>query len=800
MPPLIPIAISWIAGLIAGHHFLAPGGVQPAATALLGLIPLVALLLWRRDRTLVLVAVCTLTFLAGAVRYQLHLNSLQSPGAVVHQNNQGPVEVVGVVQNYPDVREGWTGLELEVEQLAASGEAGQAQGRVLLRTRRLPAFRYGDRLRVSGRLETPPEIEGFHYREFLAQQGILSQMWYPQIEKIATDQGSPVRTLIYTLRERASMVIARLMPEPEAALLQGILLGIRSGIPRSLYEDYNRTGTSHIIVISGANIMIVATLLARGFGRALGKRRAFWLTLAGICLYVVLVGADPVVIRAGIMGGLLVTAIYLGRRAVAYVSLAAAAMLLTLINPLTLWNVGFQLSAAATLGIILFTEPMERAITQCLHRAVPPRQAAGIVRMLSALLIVTLAAQVLTLPLVTYHFGQLSLVAPLSNLFVLSIQPHIMYWGAAATIAGMISYLEPLARVVAYVPWLLLAFTNMVVRWTASWPWASLPVGGFHAGWLAVYYGLILGLFGAVRHLRNRANAVPDGGMALTPTRALLGLSAVAIILTGLAIRQVPDGRLHVAFLDVGQGDGILITSPKGRQILVDGGPGPGAITSALSKEMPFWDHDIDLIVLTHADIDHIGGLPAVLERYEVHVWLDNGAVSDTDVYRRCRTLLQEAGVYRHVVQAGSRLDMEDGLSLEVLHPDSVGSMDAAADSNDSSVVLRLGWRQASFLLTGDLEAEGEVRLMQSGRPVSADVLKVSHHGSHGASMQGFLDEVAPSFAVISAGKDNTYGHPDPAVLERLAQLPETKILRTDEQGTVEFVTDGLRLWVQTER
>ena len=126
--------------------------------------------------------------------------------------------------------------------------------------------------------------------------------------------------------------------------------------------------------------------------------------------------------------------------------------------------------------------------------------------------------------------------------------------------------------------------------------------------------------------------------------------------------------------------------------------------------------------------------------------------------------------------------------------------MDAAADSNDSSVVLRLGWRQASFLLTGDLEAEGEVRLMQSGRPVSADVLKVSHHGSHGASMQGFLDEVAPSFAVISAGKDNTYGHPDPAVLERLAQLPETKILRTDEQGTVEFVTDGLRLWVQTER
>ncbi len=800
MPPLILVAIAWMAGLVAAHHILVPVGVEPASIGLLALIPLMALLLWHRDRPMLLAAVCTLALLGGVLRYQLHVRSLHAPQAVATYNDQGWVTLEGMVQGYPDTRDLSTRLEIEIEQLEFKDQAVQVDGRVLVLTTNFPRYRYGDQLRISGMLETAPELEGFSYREYLAQRGILSYVRHPRIEKVAAAQGSPFGSLLYSIKDRAYAVIARLMPEPEASLLQGILLGIRSGIPRDLYEDYNDTGTSHIIVISGANIMIVAVLFSKSFGWLMGKQKAYWFTLAGISLYVLLVGADPVVVRAGIMGSLLVTATYLGRRATAYVTLAAATMLLTLINPLTLWNIGFQLSVAATLSLILFTTPMEQALTRLCVLFVPRERAERIVRILGSILVVTLAAQVLTLPLVSYHFGRLSVIAPLTNLFILSIQPHIMGWGAVATLVGLVPPLEPIARVIAMVPWLLLAFTNTIVRWMAQWQFAALQISRFHMGWLVALYGLSLGLLWALRQPGARARQVWNSVSARTPAKALLVISLMAIVLTILALLQQPDGRLHVAFLDVGQGDAIFITTPKGQQILVDGGPGTVALTSALGQEMPFWDHDIDLLVLTHADIDHVSGLVGVLERYQIGGWLDNGAASESKPFQKCQELLKDASIPRQTVKSGDWLHLGRGVDVEVLHPDAELAMGLGADSNNGSVVLRLTWQEASFLLTGDLEAEGESHLMQSGQALSADVLKISHHGSGGASTEDFLAAVAPSYAVISAGAENKFNHPDPVVLERLDQLGAVQILRTDEQGTVEFITDGHRMWVSTER
>jgi competence protein ComEC len=801
MPPLTLVAVAWVAGLLAARFLLAPAGVEPASLALFTPIPLAAILFWRRDRAMVLCGACTLVFVLGAIRCMAAIPKLDDPARVAHYNDRGWVTLEGVVRDYPDRRDTWAALNLDVEKVEIEDQTQKAHGAVLVRAARYPEYGYGDRIRASGLLQTPPELAEFSYRAYLANRGIHSLLERPRIERIAADEGSAVRAAIFDLRDRARELIARLIPDPEASLLQGILLGIRSGIPAELYDDYNATGTSHIIVISGANITIVAGLFVYLFGRLLGKRRAYWLAMAGILLYVLLVGADPVVVRAGVMGALFITAIRVGRAATAYVSLMASVILLTLINPLSLWDVGFQLSFAATLGMIFFAPPLQGAFEQGLARVVSPERARHWVYFLNDALIITLAAQVLVVPLILHKFGRVSLVAPLANLLILPVQPPIMILGGLATLTGLLPPLEPVAQTIAWAPWLGLAYTNTIVRWLAGWPFASVQANLGGGAWLVGFYGLLLASVWVLRTGKKQGRpAAWNDISARLPTKPVLGILLVAAILSGLAFRQLPDGRLRVAFLDVGQGDAIFITTPRGQQILVDGGPSPPALTAALGQEMPFWDRSIDLVAMTHPDADHSSGLVAVLERYEVGAWLDNGSDEQDAAYLACLDLLERNGVPRHVATDGFRADLGQGLTLEVVHPQAGAVAWPGASSNDNSLVQRLNWQQVSFLLTGDLEAAGEASLLQSGHDLAADVLKVAHHGSGGSSTEAFLAAVAPEYAVVSAGADNRFGHPDPEVLARLEAVGGVTVLRTDRQGTVTFLTDGQRLWVETER
>jgi competence protein ComEC len=203
---------------------------------------------------------------------------------------------------------------------------------------------------------------------------------------------------------------------------------------------------------------------------------------------------------------------------------------------------------------------------------------------------------------------------------------------------------------------------------------------------------------------------------------------------------------------------------------------------------------------MTHPDADHITGLVEVLDRYRVEVWLDNGQASNDTLYAECMARLKQRTVTRHTVHAGDRLDLEPGITLDVLHPPPEHSDSTLADDNNSSLVLRLVWGDAEFLLTGDIEAEAERLLLGSNQPLQADVLKVAHHGSGGSTTAEFLGAVDPAYAVLSVGADNRFGHPHRAVIDRLAALEIATTLRTDERGTVEFVTDGRRLWLITER
>ena len=758
------------------------------------------------------VAALLLCLAAGALRYASHpLTPCWTPADLAYYNlpaarafdRAAPqAEITGFVSSYPTVADTKQEMTVSAGTIRVDGRAQPVQGELRLKTGIRQHYAYGQPVRVRGRLTTPPDLEDFSYREYLARKNIHSLLYSPQIDVLdGPPQGSPLLRLLYMIRARGEAVINRALPEPYAALANGMLLGVEAGIPDDLYDQFNATGSSHVIVISGSNVALIAGVMMALSVRLLGKRRALWPTLGGIACYALLVGGDAAVLRASVMGSLAVVAASLNRSGTALVSLAAACGLMMLINPLALWDLGLQLSSTATAGLILLVP----GLTQVFQRLVEPRDGAAPSRLRAAVnslledaVIVTLAANIMTLPLIVYYFGRLSLVSQLTNLLILPVQPLIMFWGSAGVVIG-VAGLEWLARPVLWIPWLALGWTVGVVQWTASLPFASLEIAGYTFGLMVATYGLIF----AVRwrtpldHVARRLFGwLRVDWLARLVGPALASALAITAALVWVAALTQPDRRLHVWFLDIGQGDGILIQTPSGRQVLIDGGASPQALFGELGAVMPFWDRSLDMVVLTHPDGDHMNAQVEVPARYRIASALHTAAGQANPDEQPWRDRMAAAHVQVNLQHAGGWVDLGDGVALWVVWPTAEGYTGENAD-NENSLVTRLVYGDFSVLLTGDGEFGAEAGMLASDAPLASTLLKVGHHGSKGSTSEAFLEAVNPVLAAVQVGKDNDYGHPHP---DTLAKLAGRLVLRNDEQGRLHVASDGKLMWVETER
>jgi len=783
---LVYLAIAWLAGIALAKTVHLPWQSLPV----LGLAAFLGLLLWRDDARARLCTLCALALVLGAGRLLLALPHFDETSLATY-NDVGWVTLEGVVVGEPDEREYYTNLRVRAERLMLpDGAELDVDGLMLVKANRYPQRHYGDRVLVEGLLETPPVFEEFSYQEYLARQGVHSLIQRARVTLLAESQANPLLYYLFAFKRHAQSTIARILPEPQAALLTGILLGVETGIPADLMDDFSATGTTHIIAISGFNMTIIAGIFAGLAQRLFGKRRAVWVAIAGVMVYTIFVGASAAVLRAALMGILYLWGRYLGRATFAPVSLAAAAIGMTAINPYTLWDVGFLLSFAATIGLVLYTGPLERVFERALAQVTSAERAQKAVGLVNEALIVTLAAQITTLPIILYYFGRLSLVTLVTNFLILPAQAGVMIWGGVATLLGLV--LLPLGQVVGWVAWVFLTFTIEMVRLTARVPFASVEVRT--EGWMVfVYYALLGGLTWWTAQPRERRSELWAKLSSRLEAKVLVGAAIILLILAFFLWRGLPDGRLHVVFLDVGQGDAIFIQTPSGRQVLVDGGPSETVLLSQLGRQMPFWDRTLDVVVLTHPDSDHITGLVPVLERYQVEAVIFREMEHESEVYEYWLQLLEAEGAMVYQGEAGLQVTLDEGLEMVVLHP----GPRLLEDANNNSVVTRLTYGQVSVLLPGDIEAQVEQQLAAEGIVLASTVLKAAHHGSCSSTTLDFLEAVAPEVVVISVGAENRFGHPCDEVLERLDELP---VYRTDEQGVVEVVTDGARVWVETER
>lgn len=772
---LVYFALAWAAGLVAAGQL---PNILPTAWLLLGIGGIGGWFFtrgmprWRLGFALI--------FAFGCAASRMAVQPTTS--ALAHYNGRDGITIEGFVITPPQASDISLQTRIAVDTAAVTGADFVVDGLVLAQLPPLSDVRYGDRIRVTGRIREPAAGDAFDYATYLARRGVFSLIdRVAGVTKISGGHGSPLIMVASDLRDFTRSAISRYLPEPHAGILTAILTGDERGISSATAAAYNASGIAHLLAVSGFNMVIVSALALRFLERA-ERHRWFWLLLGCAMLggYTLLVGFEPSATRAAVMAVILLVGSAIRRRAYLPASLAFALVTLTFFDPNMLFDLGFQLSFGAVLGIALFARPLTNLFAGLLKPEIPhplPRAAAAL---LLEGLVITIAASSLTLPLISLTFGHVPLISFFTNMLVVPVQPLIMFAGAALV---FFSPIPAIAQILAWVCLVPLAWTTASAQTLADIP-INLSVSLSPLTAALIFGAAITASVGQAtrpawwRWLRKR------------PVRAAAYASLLCASIIAIAtLNARPDGQLHVWFLDVGHTHAVLIQTPSGAQALIDGGRFPSRLLTAIGERLPFNDNTIDAIFVTQPDPFDIAALPAVLRRYDVGMIYTNGQPNLNPELAEIAALGAITPLY-----AGQRLDTGDGVLIEVLHPQTPPTLENNLD--DVALVLRIIYKDVSFLLMGDASTTTQRVMADAGMLTPASVFVLPQHG--GRLDSTLLDIVQPSAIVLQSDRANLLGHPNVDVMASLP--PETPLYRTDTQGVLHFISDGETLYIETEK
>jgi competence protein ComEC len=732
--PLVPVALTF-AGGIATAEWTPLRLLWPLVLAS-GLLGVTALLRGRRG-----VATALLLVAIAAVGGLRATPVPPSADHIARLEPARPVVVTGRIDAEPGAFASQrTRLVLAVDGVDETPRSGRLHVTVYGDP---PPLAAGQRVRLETRLHRAAGFRnpgGFDYGRQLERQGVLVVGSTRADRLTVLDDPGPSWNV--EVRRAARAAIERALPPASAALLVGLLLGDRAGLPPEIDTAFRRAGAYHLLAVSGFNVALVAGATFALLSLARFPRRV---AAAGAIVVVAgfasVVGLEPSVLRAALMATLVLGALLVEREASVPNGLALAAIAILALRPADLHDPGFQLSFAATAGIV--AAPIPRGLV------------AGAVA-------VSLAAELAVLPVTLVHFNQVTVLGPLANLGAVPLAGVATIAGLAGVVASWLS--ASAGDVLVNATWPVLVALRLLVAVVASPSWAlvHLPSPPWPA--VASYVAALLLGLGWWRRRSTRPRPARYAGLL----GALLALVAVGTAAWPLA--RPADGRLRVIVLDVGQGDAILVEMPDGRTALIDaGGGGPWRLDAGERVVAPvLWNRGVLRLagtVVTHDDQDHAGGMPAVRKLF------GTGETWTAETLRASPRVI-----------AGVRLTALGGAPAR-----------DRRQRNDDALVLRVDYGLVSFLLASDITAAVEARLLADRAALSATVLKVAHHGSRGSSTPEFLRAVGPRVAVVSVGARNPYGHPSPETLARLEAAGAT-VYRTDRDGAVVLETDGRAL------
>ncbi len=779
------VALGWIIGIVIAKELSYPWWIWVGLASLVALLGGVIYYWWYRYLTITLLMVGVTLAAAHFTWVDKANESLITQ--VVGEKKELTGRIGGRIQSAPVVDGNRLQMIVRVHQLQLGRNTIFPKEDILLQVRILSEeeqqvarqLQRGMQLQFIGKLELPSPARNpgaFDYQAYLYRQGIH---WLAKVEgvgklQVVDGEASHWRAPIDHLRQYLGQRIEEIYPQETAGLMQGMLLGDRGAVPKEVERDFSLLGLIHLLAISGLHVGVFIACLY-GVLKRIGftREKAAGMVILFLPGYVLLTGAGPPVIRAAVMAGLGLLAVIIRRWRDGLSFLAVAALLLLWWNPYLLFEPGFQLSFLITFALLVGVGPLSRLFPFPWKR-------------FNQLLAVTLVAQLASFPIIITYFHEYSLLSWAVNLLLVPVVSGIVIpLGLVALVLGLIH--AGLAAIPAMISSSILSGTIYIAEEVATWyPWhrSWSPPGDW---WLAGYAVLCCYTFIAW-----------TGNLIFSKVQRGLSLLLLGALVVFSSFPASTKGEVRVTFLDVGQGDAAVIETPRGQVIVVDGGGQPFFPREPWERRrrerdigeqilVPYLKYrgiqEIDYVVMTHGDADHIEGLKALAKRFPIRYVIRNEHPPGTALEEEVLEQLWKNGAQIHTVSAGSSWTLEPDVSWHFLNP-MEGTKGVVQSSNNSSVVFLLQAFDQTLLMTGDIEEEVEERLAAQWNAPPVNVLKVAHHGSRTSSSEKWLDRIQPQVAVISAGRNNRFGHPSPEVLKRLAERG-IKIFRTDHQGAI---------------
>lgn len=655
----------------------------------------------------------------------------------------------------------------------------------------------GDIINIFGDFEKANlarNYKGFDYRKYLKTQKIYGII-YSDNSKFICNKITPI-SLVELGRQSFSDTINKLYNKNYNDFLNGILIGNSSNIDEKIKENFQNSNISHVLAISGLHI----SYLISGINFILkivikNKKMRNFIIILFLIMFIFFTGFSPSCIRACIMSCLIILSFNLNRRSNFYINIFISFFIIILINPFNIYSVGMWLSFMGTLGIVVFHKILFR-IFQIKLRKVKFKK---IFLKIIEIILLTLSAQIFIFPIIIYIFNTISLTFVIANFFISFFIPLILIIGYISVFLFYINF--PFIKIIIYLEEILIFIVFKIADICSKIPLSKIYITTPNIIYFFIYYIFI---FGIIYHFKKRKFHYLKIILSINLKQIFRNkynkkyFRILIIIILIILINPINklNRNLKIYFVDVGQGECSVIVTPKGKNIIIDGGEGNTdkydygkkvVLPYLLDRKI----RKIDYMIISHTDSDHIGGLFAILENVKVDKIIIGIQPENSKQLESLIKIAKKKKIEIKVLQAGDKLKIEEELFIDILWPN---KKDLIADNplNNNSLVCKLIYKKFTMLFTGDIEKDAEekiVHLYRNTNILESSFLKLAHHGSGTSSCQDILEIIKPKIALIGVGKNNKFGYPNNEVIKRL-EICGTKIYRTDEYGEIIIEVD----------